>query len=300
MASLTERSTSKAGDVFGIDEKQRSREFTLIVDAVTDDPIASAQSLMPINRAHPTDKSLRVSRYRVVSREAPLIWVVVIEYDAVPGYRIGKVGNWLITMQSGSATERMFQELADPDNPTADVQTVGPGKYKIWTDTGGTPPANLYKTRTQDGEKQLELLPGPNRPDGMDAVTADTTIELNALFTRMSAYTMRQAAEFKRSVNLNAWIDNQFPAATLLYLGANIRETIGVLSNSTSEQYLYDVTLSFSFNPEGHTPLWRTDTFVDDDGYESIVKTQDDLDVRRPFRRYLAKDFNNLTGLFTV
>lgn len=301
MATLRERKGSGDGDSIGEDARTRTREFNLFVDNTADDWYTKFVEKLPLRSKHPKDKQVHVIRHFNVGQQSPLGYIVAAEYGTRLNSGIVGLGEWLMRVASNTGSERIFKEIADPQNPTAPRQTVGPARYVLWTGEG-QPPGGLFKAKTIDGLglKTISLAQGEgiNRPDGMDVVAGDTGIELRQTFTHMTAKTQRRAADFKKSVNANKFIQKEYPEGTLLFVDFTIDEQVGVFPNSRFETFLYDVTLQFVYNKEGHTPLKRFDTFVDEEGYESIVTTSDGIEVERSFRKYIPQDFGKLLGIF--
>ncbi len=314
MPSLTERPGSGDGDSIGLTGKRRTRTFSLIVDAVTDDWFAKFSALLPEGSLHPKDRSMQLTEHTNVSQAAPLGYIVSAIYEPIPDVGVSGFGHWLLNAASNTGSERLFQELPDPDNLQVIRQVVGPTRYVKRDEIEGPPAGEVFYAKAlKDGvviDQELLAVTGANRPDGMDVVGGGTTLTLSRQFDNMKPETIFSVANFKRSVNSKEFIGGTsrrgvkklgvFPKGTLLFTDFSISETFGNLPNARVTAFLYDVSLQFVYNEEGHTPLVRTDTFVDDAGFESVVtRTLGGIDeVKNEFRRYVSRNFSSLIGLF--
>jgi len=299
MASLSLLKDSGTGDVVGIESKQRTELYSLTVDSVTDDPQLKARTLKPYYSVHWQDRTLQLQSWTTGERKGPLVWEMTAEFSRATKKGLDEFSDWTITVQSNSGMVRLFQEIPDANNPNAERKVVGPLRYKKYVEGEVTPePAVLYKTSTTEGDIFLYQIGKQARADGMDVVGGDVAIQMRRTFTRMTPRTIYNVANYKRGVNSKPFIDNVFPARTVLFTDFAIEESIGQIPGSTTSSYIYRATLNFAYNKDGHTPLIRTDTYIDDDGYESVVKTTAGEEIRREFRRYDSLNFDNLIREF--
>lgn len=298
MATLTENKGSGSGDSIGVDQKSRSREFTLIIDSLGGDWHAPFLAILPLHEFHPKDRTISVLNHRMVSQEGPLIFVVAADYGVQSNSGLIASG-WTISAGSNTGSERIFQEIADPDNPNTKGKVIGPRRY--FPDAAGQFQAITIKD-DKKATLRLAAIDDMRRPDGMDIVSGDTAFTLTRTFTRMTLGRIREAANFKRSVNRNDFpigVPGAFEEGNVLFVSWSIDERIGTLPNEERERFLYDVELQFLYNPKGHTPEARNETHVSSDGFESPVTAFGTTNVeRQTFRKYLAGDLDSLLGIF--
>jgi len=298
VASFTEKETSGEGDKLGFDVHYRIRMGTLIVDTVTDDPIAKLQSLIRPESRHPKDNNVFLRQYNIINRVAPLAWFVSMEYDKPSTKGIAQIGNWLVTIRSNTGTETLWEEIpAESTEGPLRQQIIGNLKYEV-TEGPDEGPSNATHKTDSARPIYLKQIDGIVNPRGEPIISGNTSLIFRCTTNVMSARIMRSVADMKRGVNREK-ILKEFPPGTLLFADFSIEERIGSITGLKGEYYLYDNQLEFLYDPNGHTPFTRTDTYTDADGFEQVVlRIGDDNPETRTFRKYPQISINTLLASF--
>jgi len=311
MASITEYHTTGEGDSVGLESRQRTRTFTLLTDAVTDDPIAKFRELLPLETTHEKDAGIIVRDHVILERGAPLAWRVQAIYSQPPRRGVFGVNDWFISVRFNGGTETLFTEIPDEEDADIARQIVGTLKYEkvagpvAPTPEEPNPPASTatHITRSKPAI-YLKQIDGVN-PKGMPVVAGDTSIVLRKTTNVMSPMIVKKIADMQRAVNSDRFMFRVFPPGSLLFTAFSINERVGTLDVKQGDQFLYDNQLEFLYNPKGHTPVKKFDTFVDSDQFEHLVhRLEEDGSIgaeeERYFRAYPSIVFAEIIKAFPM
>ncbi len=301
MASIEKYHKTGEGDSVGFDVNSRTETYTLVVDTVLDDPIAKFRALLPIESQHVSDRNLFVIRHNTIERGGPLLWRMSADYEMPAARGIAGLGDWLVTVRFNTGSEMLLQEIPDQDDNDARRQIIGPLKYDVIAAPEGTTPAGATHKTDSAAPVFLKQVDGVVIPKGIPRIAGDTSIVLRAKTNVMSAPLIREIADMKRGTNDDPFLNEAFPVGTLLFSSFNIVENVGTIDGNPSEQFLYDNTLEFAYNAEGHSPVKRTDTHLDDKNFEQlVVNIETGAPEERSFRRYPRIVFADLLKKFPV
>lgn len=301
MATITKIPSSGEGDSEGFDVNRRTETYNLIVDSVTDDPIAKFRALLPMEQPHPSSRNLFVIRHTTGPRLAPLAWRMTADYE-MPAFRgVSGIGEWLMTVQFNAGTETLVQEIADDEDPDIRRQIIGPLKYELLASEDGSSPADATHKTDADNPVFLKQVGGVVIPKGLPRIAGDTSIILRSTTNHMTPKVIREVANLKRGTNSDAFFQGVFKPGELLFTSFSITERVGVIAGNEGETFLYDNQLEFAYNEEGHSPVKRTDTFTDDNGFEQLViNIRNEAPEERSFRRYPKIVFDDILKKFGV
>jgi hypothetical protein len=320
---------SREGSATGIDGvESATTTWKVGLAEIGDDPVATLRSLavQPGTFFPWTGDRVVATKFIRAEHPAPLLWHVVVLYETAAF--ASSATHWQVELSAGLETEHVdFDVNGFP---------IGQPQYMIAQrfddlvraeeeDGASHPPyprANyelqaLYSSMDEDAQVQLHrALDTKTAPfdfahfsiKGADRTKSSAVLTLHrkcpVVTSEMYATALSHLNTLNRDVFYGAAVD------TLKVIAVNVREVEGIFSSSSFrdqitkgriEGVIFDVSLSFLWNPDKHMPLRTYHTFTGQDGLEHPIVgpgildspsgaqwTQNDLYKRSHFRSLLA------------
>lgn len=314
-ASATELWNSREGSSSGIDGVENvTTTWAVVLNTPTDDPITTLRGLaVTPGTVFPwTTEGCVATKFIRAEHPSPLLWHVVVLYEVQALSSI--TAHWAMEISAGLETEHIDFDVNG--YPIGQPRYMTDGAYQDYfrATNIGPPPHPLdirllayeqlanYKSLDGDLPVTLHRATGTTAEPfdfshfsvkGADRTKPSAVLTLSRTFPHVSttAYTFALSALNK----LNYDVFYGAPADTLKLIAANVRETKGVADNQRIDGIVFDVSLSFLWNPDKHMPLKTYHTFTGDDSTEHPITgpggvqwTQNDLYERESFWQLLG------------
>jgi len=268
-----------------------STKWLVQTDNITDDPTVTLRDTsggVPTAKTHPWDGAQVPSSYTVSLRLTHKAYHVIVRYDYPLVFNLPGNENkgWRFNLSNSLETENILVDI--------NGKPVGPGAYtpvKIDEDTGaadvdqqirlreqfpGIDLTKLYTARRQINAEgfltifQLYKLPGEQRVQPITRTKPVSTLTISRTFPSMSIPEIAVIESGNNAVNFNTFFGAQ--RGNLKLTGSNISDRPGTLSGQANAGTIYDVSITFQHDAQGHTPVEQVDTFLDNFGNESAIK----------------------------
>lgn len=299
MTTAREIDESMEGSIVGLREIRGSRFFHVTLDARGDDPTAVAE-LPDQGSAHPKPNfgSLIAVSYSPYRYLGPKDWIVEVVYESPA---VAESESWTTEVRFSAGTKSLKSDIFTNE-------LIGSTVYLPHTSEGVTgPPTHV----TEDARKRTIALVSTkaNRREGIEVLSAAISIIKHR---RMTTFNDRMLAELSTMYlhcngDPTSPVDRDrstfmgFAAHTVLFAGLEVTENAGgIVSGQPITGFVQDVSLEFLVSPDGWTPQQRLDTYIDDEGWESLV-----YQIGEPTATPVAKRFNtypiaDLNQIFSV
>ena len=286
--------------------KRTTLPYRVTVDDVDDNPITvmsvpnvSIEGQVPLGTFHPHDDSLVVVDYIIQERMNTLNWRVDAIYTIpiVFGEMQPLNNGWALKWQSTTETYPLHHTLEENIN---DRKLIGVPEYKIATAAELEPAEGAAPVvyRTQDQARHKLIRTGRTLPEPFDRGAPLISFSLTRRFLQLNANAVSASIMYLRRVNVDLFYYVMADRYTVRFDNIFGRP-IESAAEGTVGGYEWEVSLDFTFNPDGFTPVKKFHVWTDEEtGALAFILTPREGRQEEEFAVYRLASMNQLMSRF--
>ena len=316
MATVTEQTNSRVGYSEGVDGPQVApRVFRVVIDAVTDNPIATlvaSSDGVVLGQEYPwlLGSGIVAMRATIAQRQTQYTYIVNVTYG-VPG--TFPDGGWSRRMIGSLQTEQV-EEATTRDGVKVGI---GPHWYILDSEWAKPPLAadripvvdDLFVATVVDDNglpktQTIRRLSGINerRVVPLEVRRPVAQVEYSTTVTSLNKGVEQRALEYRKYTN-SGFFDG-FAEDTLLCSSITIESAPGQVEGQAVTGIVHNISISIDIDLKGHQPIFQSETFRTA-GIESYIRdaAAPGNIVQKEYWPYLdsqgnRRNYNDLLNLF--